>query len=329
MGINLEKILTFIIIVILILSAFAALSAQHVKAQTLEANIVSYRWYVSSTNDITEWAGDLVAIGEIQNSGTATIGSAFVYGTAYNSSDLAVDSEEAQVLATGILPGQKAPFCIDFVPEDSPTGDQSWVPSVTNVTVSVVDVFNSTETPYLGLTVPTSSISGSDIGGLYTLTAAIENTGNQIARSVWAITTFYNSAGKVLSLNLTNDLTNTLTPENSIEFTATPADNTAAISGEIANYSVIVQYGLLYTTSSTPTPQGAVTPNSTSSPGASKSTPTSNSKTSPLFTYGIIAVVLVIVAAVVALMLSRNRRNNAQFAPPPPLPPPPPPPPPP
>jgi hypothetical protein len=325
----LKKILTSVIIVILVLSALAALSAPHVKAQTLEAKIVSYRWYVSSTNDITEWAGDLVAIGEIQNTGTTTIGSAFVYGTAYNSSDLAVDSEEAQVLATNILPGQKAPFCIDFVPEDSPTGDQSWVPSVTNVTVSIVDVFNSTETPYLGLTVPSSSISGSDIGGLYILTAAIENTGNQIVGPVWAITTFYNSAGKVLSLNLTNCLTNSLAPGNSIEFTATPADNTAAISSKIANYSVVVQYGSLSTASATPTPQDAVTPNPASSPGASKSTPTSNSKTSLLVTYGIIAVVLVIVAAVVAVMLFRNRRNNDQFAPPPPpplpLPPPPPP----
>ena len=324
-----KKIVTSVTIIILVLTAFAALSAPHVKAQTLEAKIVSYRWYVSSTSDITEWAGDLVAIGEIQNTGTTTIGSAFIYGTAYNSSDLAVDSEEAQVLATNILPGQKAPFCIDFVPEDSPTGDQSWVPSVTNVTVSMVTVLNSTETPYSGLTVPSSSISGSDIGGLYTLTAAIENTGNQIVGPVWAITTFYNSAGKVLSLNVTNDLTNSLAPRNSIEFTATPADNTAAISSEITNYSVIVQYGSLSTASATPTPQGTVTSNPTSSPRASESTPTSNSKTSPLITYGIIAVVLVIVAAVVALMLLGNRRNNDQFAPPPPLPPPPPPPPPP
>ena len=53
-------------------------------------------------------------------------------------SERCVDTSEATLFAIDLLPGQKAPFYIDFAPENSVTGDQSWVPSVTNVTVLVI-----------------------------------------------------------------------------------------------------------------------------------------------------------------------------------------------
>ena len=64
------------------------------------------------------------------------LGDVVVYGAAYNSSGTLVDTSETTPFAIDMVPGQKAPFYLDFAPENSVTGDQSWVPSVTNVTFS-------------------------------------------------------------------------------------------------------------------------------------------------------------------------------------------------
>lgn len=47
-----KKTVASVILVILVISAFAALSAPHAKAQTTEAVILSYKWYIAPTNDL-------------------------------------------------------------------------------------------------------------------------------------------------------------------------------------------------------------------------------------------------------------------------------------
>jgi hypothetical protein len=321
---NLKKVVTAFMLVILVLSAFAALSAPNVKAQTLEAKIVSYRWYVSSTSDITEWVGDLVAIGEVQNTGTATIGHVFILGNAYNSSNSLVDSTEGPALVENLLPGQKSPFIVDFLPEDSPTQDQSWVSSVTNVALSVATVLNSTEASYSGLTVPASSVTGFDNSGVYTVTGTVENNGSQTTGDTWVVTTFCNAAGSVVALNYTDSLTSSLSPGSEVQFTATPADNTAAISNEISSYSVIPQSAPLSTSGATPTPSSG---SSTAASPATSTSPHPTSAPSKLnlaVTYAVVTAVVVIAVVLAVLMLIRPRRKHGQFEPPPPpLPPPP------
>ena len=81
-----KKIITAVILAVLILAAFNMLSAPSVKAQTSEAKILSYSWYVAPADTVlAEYIGDLVAVGEVQNVGSNIIGYVVVTGVAYNS----------------------------------------------------------------------------------------------------------------------------------------------------------------------------------------------------------------------------------------------------
>ena len=146
----------------------------------------------------------MVAVGEVENVGSNVIGSVFVIGYAYNSTGAILDSNGADAYAYYLLPGQKAPFYIDFIPESSITEDQSWVPSVSNVTVEVAYVIDTNATQYSGLT--STVTSASNVDGTYTVTGTVQNTGDETAGNVWVDTTFYNASGSVVGLNFTTVL---------------------------------------------------------------------------------------------------------------------------
>jgi hypothetical protein len=274
---------------------------------------------------MAENPGDLVAVGEIQNVGSNVIGTAYVAGHAYNSTGGVLDSQETLAYFQDLLPGQKAPFYIDFLPESSPTQDQTWVPSVTSVAVEATYVSDTNAAQYSGLTIPKGSTTSSvDSTGTYTVTGTVKNTGNETASNVYVDATFYNSSGSVISLYITNYLSSSLAPSASVTFTATPTDNTAKLSNEITNYSFLIQ--------STP-----VTPTATPtlSPASSSPTPISSASTQPTQSpaqiplgpiFALAGAVVVIVVVLAVLMLLSKRRKNAQFETPPPPPPPPPPP---
>ena len=128
----------------------------------------------------------------------------YVSGFAYNSTGAVLDSNGASVFIYDLLPGQKAPFYIDFLPENSITGDQSWVPSVSNVTVEVTHVFDTNATQYSGLT--STVTSASNVDGTFTVTGTVQNTGSETTGNVWVDTTFYNASGTVVGLNYTSYL---------------------------------------------------------------------------------------------------------------------------
>ncbi|MGO8806310.1 MAG: FxLYD domain-containing protein [Candidatus Bathyarchaeia archaeon] len=317
-----KKIITAIIVVVLTLAAFSILSAPSAKAQTSQATILSYSWYVAPADTYLSGYGDLVAVGEIQNVGSNVIGYIDVAGTAYNSTGQVVNSATGLVYGNNLLPGQKAPFYMDFAPEYSVTLDDTYVPSVVNVTVIVSYVSDTTATPYSGLSISAGS-SGSDRSGTYTVIGTVQNTGDQTAGNVFVVTTFYNSTGGAVGMNYTSSFISTaLAPGDSGSFTATPTDNTPQLSSEIANYSFLIQSSPPTTSTSTPTPTSSTTP--TSSPTASTH-PTQSPALASALTYGVVAAVVVVVVVLVALLFLRKRHKNAQFEAPPPPPPPPPP----
>ena len=319
-----KKIITAVILVALILAAFSMLLGPKVRADTSEVNVVSYSWYVApSSTFLVENAGDLIAVGEIQNVGSNVIGTVTVVGLAYNSTGF-LDRNNAYIYVNNLPAGQKAPFYIDFIPEHSITNDTSWVPSVNNVTVVVTYASDTNATQYSGLT--TSAVTSSvDSTGTFTVTGTVQNTGNEAASNVFVDTTFYNASGTVIAMNVTNYLSDSLAPGQSVPFTATPADNPVQLSSEITNYSLLIQYTSL-TTSPTPTPSPPPTATPTSTPTASP-TPTR----SPVFTLSgltyiaVGAIIIVVVVIVVTVLLLRKRHVNAQSDLPPPPPPPPPP----
>jgi hypothetical protein len=289
----------------LVLAAFTVLSAPNVKAGTSEAKVLSYSWYVAPSNTVlAAEAGDLVIVGEIQNVGSNIIGNASVEGTAYDSSgNVLATSAQSVVLVYHALPGQKAPFYIDFTPSSSSTNSLSWVSSVNHVSVSVTSVTDTPVAQYSGLAIPFGGSVGTIMNSkTYTVVGYINNTGSETVGDVWVVATFYNSAGTVVGLNYTSYVTDSLAPKAEVAFWATPTDNTFTLSNEIANYSIQID--------SLPLP-GATSPSPTPPPS------TSNAQFPTLL---IVVVVVVVVGAVLALTLLRKRLR----LPPPPPPPPPP-----
>jgi hypothetical protein len=303
-----------------------------VRADTSEVKVVSYSWYVAPSSSVLSenGGGDLVAVGEIQNVGSNVIGTVSVVGLAYydNSTDSTqtrLDSNNAYIYINDLPAGQKAPFYIDFIPENSITNDTSWVSSVNNVTVVVNYAADTNTTIYSGLTIPSSTYDNSS--GTFTVTGTVKNIGDQTAAYIWVDTTFYNASGKVVAMNYTNYLSDSFAPGQSLPFTATPTDNTVQLSSEITNYSSVVQYTSL-TASPTPTPSPSPTATPTSTPTATASPPPTQSPASTLswLTYiAVGAIVIVVVVIAVTVLLLRKRHENAQFDLPPPPPPPPPP----
>jgi hypothetical protein len=307
---NLKKTIVVVILAVLTLAAFSMLSGPSVRANTSEANILSYSWYVApSSTVIAAEVGDLIVVGEVQNVGSNVIGNVTIEGTALSSTGQTLANTSSPAFVYHMLPGQKAPFYLDFTAQSSSTSqDLSWVSSVSTVTVSVSSVEYAAERQYSGLTIPNSGGNTSyiDSNGTFTVYGTFVNTGSQAAVDPWVVATFYNAAGTVIGLNYTEYLTNSLAPGDPVRFFATPTDNTALLSSEIASYTL--QIDSLTMTNSTSS--------STSSPTASPSTSTAQLPTLP-----IVVVVVVVVVVIAALMLLRKR----QKLPPPPPPPPPPP----
>lgn len=145
-----KKIITALILVTLILTSFSVQLVQHVKADTSEIQVVSYSWYVApATTLIAENPGDLIAVGEIQNVGSNTVSTIALTGIAFNGTGVdqtELDSNNAYIPISNLPAGQKCPFYVDFIPENSytnDTSDTSWIPSINNVTMVVANVVDA------------------------------------------------------------------------------------------------------------------------------------------------------------------------------------------
>jgi hypothetical protein len=309
-GRPLKKILTVVILAALVLASFNIIQLPHASAQTNQAQVLSYSWYLApSTTTTAEYINDLVCVGEVQNTGSNVIGKLFVIGQAFDSNGVVLDASEAQVFVNNLAPNQKAPFYIDFTPENSITQDQSWVSNMTSLTVQMGAIINATGTQYTGLT--TSNLNGLNTNGVYTVTGTIQNTGDQGIGDVAVVTTFYNSTGSVVALNFT-DVGSALAIGQATTFSVTPQDNTAALSNEIASYAILLQSVPAPTATATPNPTAVPTAQPTSFPNGSNSNPTQNSGSQSSILIYIIVIVAVAVAliAVVGFVLLRRPVNR-------------------
>jgi hypothetical protein len=315
-GDHLKKILAVGILVVLALAFLNVLSLPQVRAQTDQAQVVSYSWYVApSTTTTAVYINDLIAVGEVQNTGSTTLGAVWVIGQAYNSSGIAVASSETRVMAPNLAPNQKAPFYLDFIPENSITLDQSWVSDVTTVTASVFTVLDPTGTGNQNAGLTTSILNSANTNGTYTVSGTITNSGDQTVLDVALVTTFYNSSGTVVGVSFT-DLGAGFSPGQSMPFSVTPSDNTDALSSKIASFAILIQ---AVPVTPTPTPQPTTQP--TSSPNYSTN-PTENSGVQGSIPTYTILIVVVAVIAILALLIVLRRQNNrhnieAPRAPPP------------
>lgn len=310
-GLTVKKILTAIIAAALIMAACAVLPAPNVKASASEAAVLpDYTWYIASNaGTLAKYAGDLVVVGEMQNVGSNIIQNATVSGTAYSSSGQALAIATGTAFTYETTHDEKAPFSIDFTPADSVTQNSNWTSSVASVSVSALSVIDTSTTPYTGLNVP-RGVFNLTMGGVFTAVGVIVNNGTETMGYVWVVTTFFNTAGKVLSFNFTGFIVTPAAPMGPgmpARWLASPADPAAAPPGNIANVTYLIDS----------LPLGSSLP--TTQPTATNSPPPSSSQL-PLTP--IIVVVVIVVVAVAALILLGKRKKTPTSQP---LPTPPPP----
>ncbi len=314
---NSKKSIVVVILVVLTLAAFSTLLAPRVRADLSEAKVLSYSWYVApaSSSEAT-YTGDLITVGEVQNVGPNIIESVAVRGEAYNATGDLVAWSLASFQVSGLLPEQKAPFYLDFTPESSVTGDQSWVPSVTNVSISINTVRDTNSTPYSGLTTAASSYYV-DSSGTFTVVGIIQNNGSETTGSIAVVTTFYDASGTVVALNFTNYLTGSLAPGATVSFMATPTDNTVALSSKITSYTSLVQ-SVPLNASPSPSPSASSSPSASASPTSSPTAtpsvqPSESSEPQPTdsswLIYAAVGAVAIVVVAVAVLVVLRKRRK--------------------
>jgi uncharacterized membrane protein len=191
---------------------------------------------------------------------------------------------------------------------------------VTNVTVGVSAVIDANGTQYSGLTIPGVSTSSTGNSGTFTVSGDVLNNGDETTGTVWVVATFYDASGTVVGLNVTDYLSNSLAPRDSVPFTATPTDNTAQLSSEIANYSLLVQFDPL-TASEGSSPSGFSSPQPMSS-SATSTRPAQSPLLSSVLIYAAASAIVVIVVVLASLLVHRKRKKNAEFEllPPPPPP---------
>jgi hypothetical protein len=306
-----RKLNTLILLFTLTLTILCVFSSAQVKAESSDANILSYSWYVAPANNvIAQYPGDLAVVGEVQNTGSSNLGYVIVSGTAFDSNGTFLASAQTTAFGTDILPGQKEPFYIDLSATSGQTGDLSWVPQVSNVTVSVDYVNTTSTTLYSGITITNTNVSH-DSSGIYTVTGAVQNIGSQNTGYVWVVTTFYNASGTVVSLSYTDFLTNSLAPGASVAFTATPAENYDQLSSQITNSTSIVQSRAAPTATAQPsTMPTSPTPTATATTTQPTQTPTSTIGTDNSI-YIAAAVIVIVIVAVAAVLLVRGRVKKA------------------
>ena len=237
-----RHVLALTILCILTITGFTALLTVPTNAATSEAKVLSYSWYLAPYGGNAVNEGDLVVVGEIENKGTSNIAYMYVRGTAYIN-ETAVAEASIQIYGNNLKLGQKAPFYLEFLPENNLTENTAYAPNVTSVVVDPGYIKTSTDEMYQDFTVTSD---GSTASGVYSVIGSVKNTGTQTATQVRVITTFYNSSGTVVSLNYTEVLSSSLKAGSSVSFAAVPVDG---YSGEIDSYSILVQ-----STANVPTP---------------------------------------------------------------------------
>jgi hypothetical protein len=301
---NLKKMLTTFVVVALFLSVFSTLPKTSVRADTSEAEVLSYSWYVAPANTVlAQYTGDLITVGEVQNVGTNVISYVIVTGVAYDANGVMLAATSVPAYGNNMLSGQKAPFYLDFTPEKSVTQNQSWVSSVSNVEVMESNVVDTNEAQYSGLTIATGGLASYiDSSGTYTVTGTIQNSGSQKTGNVWVVATFYDAAGTVVALNYTTYLSASLAPGDLVRFTVTPTDNIEQLSSKIANYSVLIQSDTSSSSSSS-SPTASSSPNNSQRPNQPIALPS-------WLTYVAVIVVMVVAVVVTLLLLFRKRRRR-------------------
>lgn len=312
-----KKNLAFVLVMLCATSLLIGFP-QRASSQAADLKILNYSWYTSTIT------GNFIVVGEIQNTGPNTLGSATVSGIVYTTDGQSqANNDYSQIFATSLLPNQTVPFYMEFNPESSLSGNLTWI----SLGIDHVEfhLFENTRdvTPYSGLQI-IANTSYVDQQGNYTIQGLLSNGGNGYPENVWAAATFYDSSGKTVAVGYSNYVTPHFLPPNSTAlFMIIPYDPTPQMATEITNYSLqILSDGSttqpLPSPSSSPSPTLSSLPTASITPSPSVSTSSSTNPESepsvPLsLVYAIIAVfIIAIVIIVLAFAIKKRPKTKTE-----------------
>jgi hypothetical protein len=293
-----KKTLTCLLI-LLVASSLTLTIAPNASGETSNVKILdNYTYYEDSL-------GNLVVIGEVQNVGSSVIANISLTGT------ITADTASAQgscfVWGNYLLPGQKAPFYMEFY---SQTSGNSWT-GVTKSDISLT-VYNAPETnryQYQGVQI-TSSQATPTATGEYWVTAQLQNNGSQTAQAIVVVATFFNSEGNPVGAGYINPIsslaagatTTAKVPCWDLNQTIVPSTQ------KITAYSLLVQVEApIQTDGNTP----VVSNNPTPVPANVSVAPENGSQIAGIDQTTIILVIAVTIAlvAVAAILITKHRKQ--------------------
>jgi len=309
-----KKAITFILLFLCIASLTFVFSPK-VFSQTNVLQIISYSQYTHSST------GYYIVVGEVQNVGPDIITSATIYGTMQSTSNATNSASNylSKIYADHILPNSTAPFFMMFTPDSSSTEDLSWVSSGIDLTFNtyVSSKNNTLEDNYIRVAGDTSSVSSDK----YIVTGYVLNQGFLYPQYIEVAATFYDSAGKVIGVGISDLAIQYLAPHNVSEFSVSPIYPKPELTSDIARYTLnVVMKGTTTQPTASPSVSPAspsastgVSPNTSATP--SQSSPSGNDSQLPLSTIIEIAVAIaaVVVMAIFTILLRRrNTRRDKQ-----------------
>ena len=279
----------------------------HVTGASSDAKILSYSWYPITDASMVESAGTFMVVGELQNVGTSNIFYVNVLSSVYVD-DVEVARSSNFAFCTNILPGNKSPFYIPYVPEAVLSSvdleNFAWT-DITDVKVTIGTLVNTDKNGYQDLTVTSD---GKHVSGVYTVTGKVENVGTETISDMQVVTVFYNADGDVINLNCTNIYREKLKPASSLNFTATPF--TFCPSGAITKHEVFAQsVNPQYDDPNTSNPSNIKTPSTSVTPPKFTVSPSDKGNGLSINTIIIIVVTILAIAAISTILVIRNRKK--------------------
>jgi uncharacterized protein YxeA len=263
----------------------------------------NYNWYFDQV-------GLIVVIAEVQNTGPNTISRVMVSAT-LTLSDGSTSDTYAMVWGYNLIPQQKAPLYLEFATSDSlGWGDRT----VSKVDFKVTNADATSDYFYSDLTISgDKGVVAKD--GAFWAEGNIQNTGNQDAKDIIILATYFTKDGQLAGVGMTEFLTpNPLTPSQTTSFKVGARDLNQTVVPEdlkIASYSLLIQtlgtilQGAPPTIVETPTPGPIST--ATQDPDSIQNVDS---------TITIIAVIIVIaIIVVVVLYLFKKAKPSADKTP--------------
>jgi hypothetical protein len=325
-----KPLVQLIVLLAIIAMAVPIISTGRAASDTGSIKVQNYSYYIDSL-------GYLVVVGEVVNKGSNTIQSVGLTGTVTTATGTV--NSGANAFVVNLLPNQKAPFYMEFI--NAPNDEQWASQQISDVKITVGEATTTANYNYPSLTISNDQASiGSNKGtvgakptdanygdyGVYWINGKVTNTGSETAKGVTIVGTFYNSAGTVVAVGL-SETYQSLASSASQNFKFGAWDmnqSTVPADKKIATYSLLIQVedpvkqGAAPSISPTTQPSQAATlppdgNNPTSIPTVS-SNPTdggatgTNTADNSILIYA--AVAIVVIVAVIGTLLVIKRRKQ-------------------